>query len=138
MVTKINGFILNMGTIIILLILVLIIYVVYTNIEAYKTGLPNLRINIAEAKARRWGFIIDARTPKEREILGYYPNSVPISFDRLQNEVPLDISSKNTWIMVYSNGDERALITAQKLYSMGYPNVRYIKETYLSLMPGSQ
>lgn len=96
-----------------------------------------LRIGIPEAKSRRFGLIIDVRTPKEREELGYYPNSIPISPTLLKKEVPMDISNKNTWILVYSNGDNRAQMAADTLYGMGYPNVRYINETYLSLMPGS-
>lgn len=96
-----------------------------------------LKIDISEAKSRRFGLIIDLRTPKERSTLGYYPNSIPISIDKLQTEVPLDISSKNTWILVYSNGDSRAQMGAEILYKMGYHNVRYITQTYLSLMPGS-
>lgn len=96
-----------------------------------------LQIGIPEARSRRFGFIIDVRTPEQRNRLGYYPNSVPISLDRLQSEVPLDISNKHTWILVYSNGDQKAQIAAEKLYQMGYPNVRYIQDTYLRLMPGS-
>ena len=97
-----------------------------------------LRIGIPEAKSRRFGLIIDVRTPKEREELGYYPNSIPISLEKLRKEVPLDISSKTTHILVYSNGDDRAKVAAQLLYNMGYTNARYISETYLSLMPGSK
>jgi rhodanese-related sulfurtransferase len=121
---------------IIILILVLFIYLCFTY---YSKPIYNksLQISVAEAKSRRFGLIIDVRTPKERELLGYYPNSIPISSERLKQEVLLDISSKDTWILVYSNGDNRASTTADILYKMGYKNVRYIKETYLSLMPGS-
>ena len=97
----------------------------------------SLKISVSEARSRRFGMNFDARTLKERDVLGYYPNSIPISAQRLQQEVPLDISSKNTWILVYSNNDNRAVVAAEILYKMGYKNVRYIKETYLSLMPGS-
>ena len=120
-------------------ILVVVVYVIYTisqQSQRTKVG-PSLKISVGEAKARRFGLIIDVRTPKERELLGYYPNSIPISPDTLSQQVPLDISNKNTWILVYSNGDNRAPAAAEILYRMGYPNVRYIKETYLSLMPGS-
>ena len=57
--------------------------------------------------------------------------------EKLQTEVPLDISSKNTWILVYS-GDNRAAVAAEILYGMGYTNVKYITESYLKLMPGSR
>lgn len=118
-------------------IIVLLIFVLI--VEPLKTvrGSP-LKIGIPEAKARRFGLIIDVRTPEQRSHLGYYPNSIPISLEKLKSELPLDISNKNTWILVYSNGDEKARFAAEKLFEQGYPNVRYIQQTYLSLMPGSQ
>ena len=102
-----------------------------------KYNQSSLRIGIPEARARRFGLIIDVRTPQERQQLGYYPNSIPISLERLRQEVPLDISNKNTWILVYCNTGRRAQMAAEILYKMGYPNVRYIDKSYLSLMPGS-
>ena len=129
----------KLGSVLTVAILVAVVYVIYTiSQQSHKTKVgPSLKISVGEAKARRFGLIIDVRTPKERELLGYYPNSIPISPDTLSQQVPLDISNKNTWILVYSNGDNRAPAAAEILYRMGYPNVRYIKETYLSLMPGS-
>lgn len=121
---------------IIILIIVLFIYLCFTYYSKHTHIKQSLQISIAEAKSRRFGLILDIRTPKERE-LGYYPNSIPISPERLEQDVPLIISSKDTWILVYSNGDNRANAVANILYRMGYRNVRYIKETYLSLMPGS-
>jgi rhodanese-related sulfurtransferase len=120
-----------------IVVLLLLIYLGYAYTLNDTQSESSLRISIEQAKSRRFGLIIDVRTPKERELLGYYPNSIPISAQRLQQEVPLDISSKNTWILVYSNNDNRAFTAAEILYRMGYRNVRYIKETYLSLMPGS-
>jgi rhodanese-related sulfurtransferase len=112
-------------------------YLVYTYYSSPTRSEPSLRISVGEAKARRFGLIIDVRTPKERELLGFYPNSIPIAPQMLEQQVPLDISSKDTWILVYSNADNRAPLAAEILYRKGYRNVRYIKETYLSLMPGS-
>lgn len=127
----------KLGSVLTIAILVVVIYVIYTiTHQSTKTG-PSLKISVGEAKARRFGLIVDVRTPKEREQLGFYPNSIPISPDTLSQQVPLDISNKNTWILVYSNGDNRAPAAAEILYRMGYRNVRYITETYLSLMPGS-
>lgn len=128
----------KLGSVLTIAIAVVLIYLVYTTYSNPTYQETSLRIGIPEAKSRRFGLIIDVRTPKERELLGYYPNSIPISPERLQQEVPLDISSKSTWILVYSNGDKRAATAAEILYRMGYRNVRYINETYLSLMPGSQ
>lgn len=128
----------KLGSVLIIAIAIVLVYLVYTTYSNPMNQETSLRIGIPEAKSRRFGLIIDVRTPKERELLGYYPNSIPISPERLQQEVPLDISSKSTWILVYSNGDKRAATAAEILYRMGYRNVRYINETYLSLMPGSQ
>ena len=99
-----------------------------------------LRISVAEARSRRFGLIVDVRTPRQRDLLGYYPNSIPIPLERLTMEVPLDISNKNTWILVYGAGpgDDAPRLAAETLHRMGYPNTRYITESYLSLMPGSQ
>jgi rhodanese-related sulfurtransferase len=127
----------HLGSVLTVAVALLVGYLVYTYYSNPAHSETSLRISVGEAKARRFGLIIDVRTPKERELLGYYPNSIPISPQQLQQEVPLDISSKNTWILVYSNGDNRAAAAAEVLYRMGYRNVRYIKETYLSLMPGS-
>jgi rhodanese-related sulfurtransferase len=128
----------TLGTVLSIAVFVVILFVIYNvTHKSNKVG-PQLRIDVPEAKARRFGLIIDVRTPKERDTLGFYPNSIPISINKLQTEVPLDISSKNTWILVYSNGDSRAQMGAEILYRMGYKNVRYITQTYLSLMPGSQ
>jgi rhodanese-related sulfurtransferase len=127
----------HLGSVLTVAVALLVGYLVYTYYANPARSETSLRISVGEAKARRFGLIIDVRTPKERELLGYYPNSIPISPQQLQQEVPLDISSKKTWILVYSNGDNRAAAAAEVLYRMGYRNVRYIKETYLSLMPGS-
>ncbi len=122
-------------TITVIIIAVFLIYFYYA--DDFKSQGPLLRISVGEAKARRFGLIIDGRTPKEREILGYYPNSIPISPQRVKQEVPLLISNKDTWILIYCNTGNNAANAARILYKMGYKNVRYINESYLSLMPGS-
>lgn len=123
-----------------LLVVIVIAIVVYYQVGFSVHRASPLRISVEEARSRRFGLIIDLRTPSQRDHLGYYPNSIPISLDRLETEVPLDISNKKTWILVYAMGgnDTRAHLVADKLYKMGYPNVRYITESYLSLMPRSQ
>lgn len=103
-----------------------------------KRSMPALRISVEEAKAKRFGLIVDVRTLKERALLGFYPLSIPISIQSLRTQVPLDISNKRTPILVYSNADSRAAEAAAIIYQMGYHNVSYIDETYLSLMPGSK
>jgi len=111
---------------IVCLILIAILYLIYSQFNPIYNE-RSLKINVPEARSRRFGYIIDVRSAKERELLGYYPNSIP--FDRLN--LP-DISNKNTWILIYSG--DRAAIAAETLYRAGYHNVRYITETYLSLL----
>ena len=125
-----------LGIIFTITLIALVIYYVWLyNGLSGKT--KSLKISVNEAKARRFGLIVDVRTSEEREHLGYYPNSIPIPLDRLSAEVPSDISNTRTHILVYSNGDNRAKKGAEILYNMGYINTRFIQETYLSLMPGS-
>jgi rhodanese-related sulfurtransferase len=127
----------KLGSVLTIAIVIAVVYTIYMISQQSNTVGSSLRISVAEAKSRRFGLIIDVRTPKERELLGYYPNSIPISPMVLQQQVPLDISSKDTWILIYCNTGRRAADAAEILYRMGYHNVRYINESYLSLMPGS-
>ena len=126
------------GPILSIAVIAIIIYLVYSNTTiSNRKSEPSLKIGVAEARSRRFGLIIDVRTALERELLGYYPNSIPFSLDKLAQQVPLDMPNKNAWILVYSNGrsDKKAVIAAEILYRKGYKNVRYIDESYLSLMP---
>ena len=126
------------GPILSIVVVAVIIYLFYSNTAiSNKKSESSLKISVAEARSRRFGLIIDVRTALERELLGYYPNSIPFSLNKLAQEVPLDIPNKNAWILVYSNGrsDKKAVIAAETLYKKGYKNVRYIDESYLSLMP---
>ena len=119
-------------------VIAVIVFLVYSNTTvSNKKSEPSLKISVAEARSRRFGLIIDVRTALERELLGYYPNSIPFALDKLAQQVPLDMSNKNAWILVYSNGksDKKAVIASEILYRKGYKNVRYIDESYLSLMP---
>lgn len=127
----------KLGYVLTVTVIFVLIYGLYIFINQQPSTSNPLLIGIPEARSRRFGLIIDTRTPNERETLGYYPNSIPISIEKLQSQVPMDISNKRTWILVYSNGDDRAKVGADVLYRMGYPNVRYINQSYLSLMPGS-
>jgi len=126
------------GPILSIVVIAVIVYLIYSNTAvSNKKSEPSLKISVIEARSRRFGLIIDVRTALERELLGYYPNSIPFSLDKLAQQVPLDMPNKNAWILVYSNGksDKKALIATETLYRKGYKNVRYIDESYLSLMP---
>jgi len=117
-----------------------ILYVVYTNMNSLQQ--PSLEIPIEEARSRRFRLVIDVRTPKEREELGYYPNSIPIEVDKLRSDIPFligsGLQSLQSPILIYCNSGHRAQLAAEILYQLGYTNVRYISSSYLSLMPGSR
>jgi rhodanese-related sulfurtransferase len=121
------------------LLIVLIVVIAVHSVTRSSTRAPDvsLQISTGEARSKRFGLILDMRNAREREELGYYPNSIPVSLDRLSSEVPFLNSNRATSIMVYSNGDNRAKVAAHALYQMGYRNVRYITTSYLALMPGS-
>jgi len=116
------------------IVLILIIMIV---VSVKKPGMlyPNLLLSTEQARRARFGKIIDVRSPKVREYLGYYPNSVPLSLDTLPQQIGT-LTSKATSILVYSNGDSKAQQAAERLYEMGYHDVRYISTTYQLLMPG--
>jgi len=117
-----------------------ILYVVYTNMNSLQQ--PSLEIPIEEARSKRFRLVIDVRTPKEREELGYYPNSIPIEVDKLRSDIPFligsGLQSLQSPILIYCNSGHRAQLAAEILYQLGYTNVRYISSSYLSLMPGSR
>jgi len=133
----------QLGKALIFIILIIIVFISYTQLSGemslFETESPtrSLRISIQEAKSRRFGLIVDVRSLKERATLGFYPLSIPISMQALRTELPLDISNKQTPILVYSNGDSRAAEAAAIIYQMGYHDVSYIDKPYLALMPGS-
>lgn len=122
------------------LLIVLIVVIAIYSVSRSSTRAPDvsLQISTGEARSKRFGLILDMRNAREREELGYYPNSIPVSLDRLSSEVPFLNSNRAVSIMVYSNGDNRAKVAAHALYQMGYRNVRYITTSYLALMPGSK
>jgi rhodanese-related sulfurtransferase len=117
-----------------------ILYIVYTNMNSLQQ--PSLEIPVEEARSKRFRLVIDVRTPKEREELGYYPNSIPIAVDQLKSDVPFligsGLQSLQSPILVYCNGGRRAQLAAETLYHLGYTQVRYISKSYLSMMPGSR
>ena len=127
-------------TVLIVFIVIIVIYSVAPSMKKYYQEMTSLEITTEEARRHRFHLIIDVRTPKEREELGFYPNSIPIAIQDLMKDVPFligsGLSSKNSHIMIYSNGDRRAQVAAQMLYDHGYHHVRYISTTYDRLMPG--
>ena len=121
---------------IIILFAMVVIGIIAYNLYESTTLLPSLRVTPQEARARRYGRIYDVRSPMERDRLGYYPHSLPLSMENLEKGLPLDIPVA-THILVYSNDDDRAQRAAEQISRMGYPHVRYLQETYQALMPGA-
>jgi len=121
---------------IILSVIVAISVIVYTLYESATSITPSLRVTPQEARARRYGRIFDVRSPMERDRLGYFPHSLPLSMENMEKGIPLDVPM-TTHILVYSNGDDRAQRAAEQISRMGYPHVRYLQETYQALMPGA-
>jgi rhodanese-related sulfurtransferase len=117
------------------IIALLIIYLVYNYNDPLLLHRMSLEIPISEARARRFGLIVDVRTPDERSQLGFFPNSVPLQMDKL-HKIKTYSSNKATTILVYSNADHRAQTAANTLYQMGYQHVRYISSAYTHLLPG--
>jgi len=121
--------------IVIVVVLLSTVFIVNHSDLLLSSHIPSLEVPIKVARAKRFNLIIDVRTPKEREELGFYPNSIPIAVNQLMNEVPALTSSKNNAILVYSNGGDRLAENAAKtLYKMGYHNVRYIAGSYQQLL----
>ena len=119
----------------IIAIVAFVSYLVYFHTQLLSYNIPNLVIPINQARAKRFNLILDVRTEKEREELGYYPNSIPLSMHKL-NKIKSLTTNMNTSILVYSNGDQVAEQAAKQIYTMGYHNVRYITTSYLYLLPG--
>ena len=127
--------ILSLAIVLVIIITVSTVYISHTVYASHES--THLLMSAQDARHARFGMIIDVRTPKEREHLGYYPNSIPLDLDTLRHRIGA-LTSKATTILVYSNGDNKAKLAAELLYSMKFHGVRYIATTYLSLLPGSQ
>lgn len=102
-----------------------------------------LSLTAEMARHRRHALIVDVRTPKEREEFGFFPESIPIDPSRVVEEVPFLLGQRPginqqrpTPILVYSNaGDGRAQRVANQLYDIGFIGVRYLKGSYLDMLP---
>ncbi len=107
--------------------------------QLYKLAFDSpYRISSEEAKKRiashEIDVILDVRTELERNTLGFYPNSLHMSSDRLQKDFPRAFPNKATKILIYCNTGQRARVATDTLHSMGYTNTVYISGSYLSLL----
>lgn len=102
----------------------------------YYTFFSSLRVNINDAKHYinyHKAKVIDVRTVFEWEY-GHYKNAInmPSSEINITNLSKNNIS-KNDYIIVYCNTGQRARNAADKIYNLGYKNVKYIIEPYTFL-----
>lgn len=77
---------------------------------------------------------LDVRTPGEYN-LGHANNAINMTYNEI-NDINLlkNNINKNDMIVVYCNSGTRARKAADKLISLGYTEVFYIVETYISLI----
>lgn len=102
----------------------------------YYTFFSSLRVNISEAKHYidyHNAKVIDVRTVFEWEY-GHYKNAInmPTSEINITNLSKNNIS-KTDYIIVYCNSGQRARKAADKIYNLGYKNVKYIVQPYTFL-----
>lgn len=127
----------------VILFFAVIAIIIYQSSANFSLQPDPLLITAKEARRGRYALILDVRTPKEREHFGFFPESIPIDTSRLAEEVPFLLgqkpgsrSPKLTPILVYSNaGDGRAQHVAEQLYDLGFIGVRYLKGSYLDMLP---
>lgn len=66
--------------------------------------------------------------------IGHYTGAVNLTYDQLsETNLTNNSISKTDTIVVYCNSGTRARKASDKLVDLGYKNVFYIVETYLSL-----
>jgi phage shock protein E len=118
------------------LLIILILFVIYVLIQLRKYSEESIfLITDEEAKdliINKNAIVLDVRTDLERKI-GYYANSLHIpvgDIDKILTEIP----DKTTNIVVYCNTGQRSRRASEKIFKLGYCNVRYIKGTYLGLL----
>ena len=115
-----------------ILLLILIYFIIklrnYARYSVFKISIEDAKILLLDPKT----VIIDVRTSLERNV-GYYKNSIHIPASDIDTEFSKLNLNKNTNILVYCNTGQRAKRAAEKIFKLGYCNVRYIVESYLSL-----
>ena len=131
----------TLPTLLLLAVLAVVAYQLYAgDFPLFSSALlPNLAMAPTEARRQRFALILDLRTPKDRETLGFYPNSIPVDPSQLLEEVPYLLGDRRpspTPLLVYSaKGDRRAEKAAQVLYHKGFTGVRYLDGSYVEMLP---
>lgn len=114
------------------LLLLLVYFIIklrnYARYSVFKISIEDAKKLLLDPKT----VVIDVRTSLERKV-GYYNNSIHIPASDIDNDFMKLNLNKNTNIIVYCNTGQRARRAAEKIFKLGYCNVRYIVESYLSL-----
>jgi rhodanese-related sulfurtransferase len=113
---------------------VLIVVFVYIMYKYAINGALYIIADEARAKvaAKEFDTIVDVRTNMEYN-LGHAPDAVHLPIGEIEAKASSVLPDKTARILVYCNTGQRSRAASEKLYSMGYKNVRYIGGTYLSL-----
>jgi len=113
---------------------VLIVVFVYIMYKYAINGALYMTADEARAKiaAKEFDTIVDVRTNMEYN-LGHAPDAVHLPIGEIEAKASSVLPDKTARILVYCNTGQRSRAASEKLYSMGYKNVRYISGTYLSL-----
>jgi len=114
------------------IVALLVIVVIALFSHNYATQSP-YRVSPEEAKRRIKAnpetVVLDTRTELERDVLGYYENSLNLSTEIFRLRYP----NKRTPIIAYCNSGHRARAITETLQAMGYTNAVYITTTYPKL-----
>ena len=113
---------------------VLIVVIVYLLYRYAINGFLYISGDEAKAKiaAKEIDTIVDVRTNTEYN-LGHAPGALHLPTGEIEQKASSVLPDKTARILVYCNTGQRSRAASEKLYSMGYKNVRYIAGTYLSL-----
>lgn len=113
---------------------IVIVVFVYLMYKYSITGALYITSDEARAKiaAKEFDTIVDVRTNMEYN-LGHAADAVHLPIGEIEAKASSVLPDKTARILVYCNTGQRARAASEKLYSMGYKNVRYIGGTYLSL-----
>jgi phage shock protein E len=79
-------------------------------------------------------YVLDVRTPLEREKLGFYPGSLHIQAADLETKIGNQIVNPAAVILVYCNTGQRARMAVEKLHALGYRGAFYITTVHDALM----
>jgi phage shock protein E len=105
----------------------------YIDYEESQKNPQKITVKEAKNKIKDGAKVLDVRSPAEY-FIGHYENSINLpSAEFTEENLKAKYLKKNDTIVVYCNSGTRARKAAKKLKDMGYKNVFYIIETYLSL-----